>query len=332
MSLPLHKRYEIVFLSCHPLGPQLGLKRVAKVVKCSKSTVKYWRDRWNETKDLTDLPVSGRPRSTTPKQDEKIVSLAVEEMFATCGDIADRLNKKGVEIDEKTIQRRLHEAGAKYGPPMSKPLLTERHEKNRFKWARNQRFTNWNRVIFSDEMTVYLNRVKRRVWYLPGNRKVVLTVKHPVKVNVWGCFSSKGFGRIFCFKENLDAKLMCRIYKRYLLPTARRQFGRESTSWKLVEDNDPKHTSKLAKRCRAENGIKRLDWPSMSPDVNPMENVWELVRKPLEKKLFKKRESLEKAIKRQWKALPKELAVKLVESMENRVSKLIERKGAYILY
>ncbi len=70
----------------------------------------------------------------------------------------------------------------------------------------------------------------------------------------------------------------------------------------------------------------------MSPDVNPIENLWEMVRKPLEKKLFKKRESLENAIKRQWKALPKKLAVKLVESMENRVSELIERKGAFLSY
>ncbi len=111
MSLPIHKRYEIIFLSCHPRGPKLGLKRVAKVVKCHKKTVKYWLDRWKESKDLTDLPRSGPPRATAPEQDERIVSLANKEMFATCGDIEDHLNKKRVEISRTTVWRRLREAG-----------------------------------------------------------------------------------------------------------------------------------------------------------------------------------------------------------------------------
>ncbi len=113
-------------------------------------------------------------------------------MFATCGDIEDRLNKEGVKICETTVFRRLREAGAKYNLPMSKPMLTAAQQKNRLKWAHCNEFTNWDRAIFSDEMTVYMNRVTRRVWNLPGNKKVILRVKHPERVNVWGCFSSKG--------------------------------------------------------------------------------------------------------------------------------------------
>ena len=68
-----------------------------------------------------------------------------------------------------------------------------------------------NQVIFTDEITVRLNCVKGMAWDLPEKKKVVRTVKHPVKVNVWGCFSSKRFGRVVCFKENLNAELMCDI-------------------------------------------------------------------------------------------------------------------------
>ena len=39
MALAIHTRYEIIFLSRHPLGPKLGLKAVAKAVKCDKKTV-----------------------------------------------------------------------------------------------------------------------------------------------------------------------------------------------------------------------------------------------------------------------------------------------------
>ena len=44
---------------------------------------------------------------------------------------------------------------------------------------------------------------------------------------------------------------MCDIYKRGLVPTARKQFGLDSTIWELQEDNDPKHTSKT--RTQLEN-------------------------------------------------------------------------------
>ena len=135
MALPTYQRYEIVFLSRHPLGPQLGLKAVAKAVKCDSKTVKYWLDRFEQSKDLGDSRRSGRPRATTPKQYQKIVSLANEETFITSQDIHNKLKRKRVDINERTVRRRLHEAGAKFSRPLSKPLLTDKHRNNRLKWA-----------------------------------------------------------------------------------------------------------------------------------------------------------------------------------------------------
>ncbi len=91
---------------------------------------------------------------------------------------------------------------------MSKPLLTEDQRKDRLKWAKDYLSANLDQVIFSNKTMVFLNHVKGRVWYLPGKKKVARIVKHPGKVNVWDCFSTKDFGRIICFKENLDAELM----------------------------------------------------------------------------------------------------------------------------
>ncbi len=68
---------------------------------------------WKKSKDLTDLPRSGQPRATTPKQDEQILSLVNQEIFATRRGIEDRLKGKRAQISRRTIQRRLHEARAK---------------------------------------------------------------------------------------------------------------------------------------------------------------------------------------------------------------------------
>ena len=170
---------------------------MAKAVHCSIYTVKYWLDRWKQSKDLTDSNCSGRARATTQKQDQRIISLAKEKTFIIAQDISNKLNRQGVVVSGRTVRRHLNEAGARCNRPMSKPLLTERHRKNRLRWAQHNKATDWNQVIFSDEM----NSVKGLVWNFPEKKKVVRTVKHPIKVNVWGCFSSNGFGRIICFRQ-----------------------------------------------------------------------------------------------------------------------------------
>ena len=129
MSLPIHKRYKIIFFCNHLKGPQLNHADVAKTVHCSIYTVKYWLDRWEQSKDLTDSNHSGRARATTQKQDQRIISLAKEKTFIIAQNISNKLNRQGVVVSGRTVCRRLNEADETYNRPMSKPLLTERIRK-----------------------------------------------------------------------------------------------------------------------------------------------------------------------------------------------------------
>ena len=55
-----------------------------------------------------------------------------------------------------------------------------------------------------------------------------------------------------------------------MLPAAQQMYGKK----RLQQDNDPKHTSRVAKDFIVENKIRTIDWPSNSPDPNPIENMW----------------------------------------------------------
>jgi transposase len=109
MSLPIHKRYEIVFLALHPMGPKLSNGEIAKAVKCAEETVRYWKKRWSQIKDLSDQICTWRKRITTEKQYNMIVGLANRDENLNSYDIRDCLKRKEIEIIQSTIRIRLLE-------------------------------------------------------------------------------------------------------------------------------------------------------------------------------------------------------------------------------
>jgi len=171
-----------------------------------------------------------------------------------------------------------------------------------------------------------------RVWKRRGETKVVRTVKHSAKVNLWGCFSESGFGKLVLIRGILKSDQMVQIYQSGLLPSANKLFGTNSRDWVLLEDNDPKHRSKLAKTWKLQNGVKVMDWPSQSPDCNPIENVWALLKAKLCRKKINSVGHLLDTIKLEWKQLSAEYARKLAQSCPKRCQAVIQNGGDWIPY
>lgn len=76
-----------------------------------------------------------------------------------------------------------------------------------------------------------------------------------------------------------------------------------------------------------QNGIDQLDWPSYSPDLNPIENLWALLKRRVEKRLPKSLEKLKSMLQEEWKAIDVETLQKLVYSMPSRCQLVREKAG-----
>ena len=77
-----------------------------------------------------------------------------------------------------------------------------------------------------------------------------------------------------------------------------------SDNWRLQQDNDPKYTSRLAKEFLRNNVLEVMDWPSNSPDLNPIENLWAIVKGNVERRLPKNLGELERFMAEEWRAIP----------------------------
>ena len=332
MSLSIKKRWEIIFLTSHKLGPQLSYKRVSKVVKCTPSTVQKWVMRWKETGEVEDEVGRGAKRKTTPKQDLAIAKAAKAAPEADASDLSVSLKRQRIDLSDRTIQRRLNEAGLSYGPVLKKPLLKIDHREKRLQFAQAHLDDDFENIIFTDESTFRLFGFKKKVWRRAGEPFVVRTVKHPAKVNVWGCFSSKGFGKLVLFTENMNAPLLVKIYNKGLLPSAAKWFSGEEDEWVLQEDRRSQTHLKVGQTMEAAEKRHPHGLASAVARFKSHRKGWAMMEVRVAQRKPQNLDALKRIIREEWKRLTPEFSTALVSSMKKRISAVIESSGDYTLY
>ena len=170
-------------------------------------------------------------------------------------------------------------------------VLTPAQKSRRLQWAQERLVFDWTRVIFSDEMVISLrngkNMGKIYVWRRVGERHRVYCVipVPPIQrrgsITVWGCLSYFGFGCLETFTGTMDSiHYTEKTLPDYLIPSSQLLYP-DQEPFIFMQDNASPHTARITKAWLQENRIRTLDWPPYSPDLNPIENVWGLLKKRL---------------------------------------------------
>jgi len=276
----------------------------------------------------------GRKRATSPRTDRRIIR-KVSNNMVSCSEIHDQMNLK---VTPRTVLNIIHRSPEiKFRKCMRKPPLKQQHIKARLEWAMQaiENRVDWNVITFSDEKKFNLDGPDGFGYYWHDLRKesILFSKRHTGggSLMVWAAFSSSGKTEI-CFVEGrMNAAKYQDILENYLLPSYEDLGGERML---FVQDNCPVHKAKSTMDWFAVNNIPLFCHPPLSPDLNPIENIWGiLVRRVYANgRQFQTSQELRKSISDEWSNLTHEELTPLIESMPRRVAAVIYAHGRHTKY
>ena len=199
---------------------------------------------------------------------------------------------------------------------------------------------DWKKVVWSDETKVnWLGSDSRKwAWKKPREGLSDRLVKGTLKfgggsVMVWGCMMWEGTG----YAVKIDGRMDADLYTKILdddLQASLDFYGKTPRNIIFQQDGDPKHCSTLAQTWFENHNIKVLPWPAQSPDLNPIEHLWDHLKRRLGEYDVEPKGILElwERIEKEWDKIPASVCQNLIESMPRRVQAVLKAKGGHTKY
>ncbi len=142
--------------------------------------------------------------------------------------------------------------------------------------------------------------------------------------------SSAGVGPLCLLKSTVNAAVYQELLEHFMLPSADKLYG--DADFIFQQDLAPAHTAKGAKSWFNDHGFTVLDWQANSPDLNPIENLWGIVKRKMRDTRPNNADDLKAAIKATWASIPPEQYHRLINFMPRHIDAVIHAKGGPTKY
>ncbi|ORD95379.1 TCB1 [Hepatospora eriocheir] len=259
-----HITYEVKILIEDDLISGLSQREMALKRKVSKTLVCNINKKLKNGTPLGRKFGSRRPEILSDELKRQLFLIYDKNHKESCLKITQKFVEKfNVQISRQTVSRILSDFGLVTTKPAKKPLLRPINIEKRLNLS--EKFLGISHeilktIIFTDEckFNLFNSDGIKYVRYFPGQRykpeNTIPTIKHGGgSIMVWGCISCAGVGRIVFIEETMTAA----VYKQLLANNLRQsacEMGLEE--FILMQDNDPKHTSRLVSNWLDEKKFK----------------------------------------------------------------------------
>jgi transposase len=304
----------------------------------SPSIARRWHKRLKTAASADDAVRSGRPPKTDAVADAAIVRASQLDPFASNKQIRAQL---ALPISSDTVGRRLDAAALPSRFAAKKQHYTDEQRRARLSFANGYKHwtaEQWERVIFSDEVTIEGDGRKRhvRVRRPDGHRfdpqytlhsRIFTPSRH-----LFACFCSRGPGFCEMYEGKLDGKALRGLLERTVPETARDYYQTDPSRpgfepWWLLHDGSPVFRSGEVQRWLHNNAINVIDWPPYSPDLNPIESLWPRVHALMDQLCPTTDEAVADAFVECWPELSLDLFTDYAQSMPARIAAVIAANG-----
>ncbi|GFV44882.1 transposable element Tcb1 transposase [Trichonephila clavipes] len=281
---------------------------VAQAIGVSQCVISRIWNRFLETESAGRIPGQGRRRATTPNEDRFLVLTAQRHRNMNATLLQQQLRlATGTTVSTQSVRNRLHGVGLYASRPLVCVRLTSTHRRDR--------------------------RERIFIWRDRGSRNNPAFVHESVRfcgggVLVYGGISIDGRTDLYIIR---DGPLTARRYRDEILRSIVVPYAAAiGDDYILMDDNSRPHRANPVDDSLFEEGIVRMEWPACSPDMNPIEHVWDALgrREPPPQTL----QELERALLEEWGRIPQLVINSPIHSMPQRCSTLLAVRGNHTPY
>ncbi|GFY06945.1 transposable element Tcb2 transposase [Trichonephila clavipes] len=213
---------------------------------------------------------------------------------------------------------------------------------HRLQWCRepkNWTTDQWSRVLFTDESRFSTRSDSQHVliWREIGARFYPSNIKERHRyggpgVLVWGGIMLNGLTELHIFDRG--SVIEDRYCEEVLLPHVHLFRGAIGPDFSFMNDNAQTHRILAVEELLESEDITRMDWPAYSPDLNPIEHVWDALGRRIAARLHhpENTQQLKQMLIEEWALIPQEMLHQLDLSTRRRCEATIAVRGGHIPY
>ena len=288
-----------------------------------QSTISRLWNKFKETKTVDDKKRTGRPRKIRTKMKNEIM-MELEKPHTSCKNIATKIG-----ISKTSVFYIAKELGYNFHYCEEIPKLSEENKMKRKAYCEQWKDKDLSKIIFSDESYFHIFRNTLGQW--SKEKQIFVEKINPNKaLMVWGAINWSGKSKLcieeWGFKINQDSYI--EILENYLVPFADLIYGKDE-EWTFLQDNAPAHRGKKTTKYLEESQISLMGHPPYSPDLNPIEFIWRLLKDDVEKQSPQNLDELKNAIFKAWENIDQTQICGVISHLQNKMLEVFKNDGEF---